>query len=915
MPDNAFRFVLDGRSIETTGKETILEIAKKNTIEIPHLCYKEGYKPDGNCRSCMIEIKGERVLAPACCRFPANGMDVTTSSQRVKLNQRLVLELLEADLGGKVLDNEERPSELKLWMKHLQITQNRFPLRDPCPDDIDSTNPAIKVDLNQCIKCTRCLRACRDEQANDVIGLAERGTSTKIIFDIHDQLGDSSCVTCGECVQACPTDALTSKTAPDPSNLNKTVDSVCPYCGVGCLLSFNLHKDKIVSVTGQNGPSNESRLCVKGRYGFDYIHHKDRLTRPLVRLPDAQKTPNVLEQGDILNYFRETSWEEALEIAARGFSKIKKEFGPRALAGLGSAKGSNEEAYLFQKLIRTGFSTNNVDHCTRLCHASSVAAMLEMLGSAAVSNQVNDVIKTEVAIIIGAKPTVNHPVAATFMKNAAKNGTKIVVIDPYRSELTRHAEFFFQLTPDTDVALINSLMHVIIEEDLYDVEFINKRTIDFEKLRKCVKGYPPKKIAPICGVTTHDIEAVARLYAKAKNAMIFWGMGISQHVHGTDNARCLISLALLCGQIGRSGAGIHPLRGQNNVQGASDSGLIPMVYPNYLAVNDKTNQKRFEQLWNVSLDGEPGLTVTEMTQAALNKDLRGMYIMGENPAMSDPDLNHARAAFSKLDHLVVQDIFFTETAGFADVIFPASAFPEKTGSFTNTDRRVQLGRQALSPPGDAKQDIWIIQNLAKKLGINWNYANVEEIFEELRVANDSISGISWKNLNEQNSLTYPYDADEKKSESILFQQNFPTPSGKARFIPANYTKADELPCETFPLILITGRQLEHWHTGSMTSRASVLTTLEPNPVISLNPANIAELGLKENDTVIIESRRGQISSKIRADSRIQPGTVFMAFCYRDAAINLLTNSAIDPIGKIPEFKFCAVRVKSRELRN
>ena len=909
MPDNTFRFVIDGQSIETSGEETILEIAKKNSIVIPHLCFKEGYKPDGNCRSCMVEIRGERVLAPACCRFPIDGMEVTTSSQRVRLNQHLVLELLEADLGGKVLEKEERPSELKLWMKHLKITKNRFPLREHSADAIDTTNPAIKVDLNQCIKCTRCLRACRDEQANDVIGLAERGSSTKIIFDIHDQLGDSSCVTCGECVQACPTDALTSKTVPEKINPNKTVDSVCPYCGVGCLLKFNIFENKIASVTGQNGPSNESRLCVKGRYGFDYIHHKDRLTRPLVRLADAQKTSDLIDQRDILNYFRETSWEEALNIAAKGFSQIKEEFGPRALAGLGSAKGSNEEAYLFQKLIRTGFGTNNVDHCTRLCHASSVAAMLEILGSAAVSNQVSDVLKAEVAIVIGAKPTVNHPVAATFMKNAAKNGTKIVVIDPYRSELTRHAEYFFQLTPDTDVALLNSMMHVIIEEKLYDIEFINKRTLDFEKLRNCVKSYSPKKVAPICGVTAQEIEAVARLYANAKNAMIFWGMGISQHVHGTDNARCLISLALLCGQIGRSGTGIHPLRGQNNVQGASDSGLIPMVYPNYLAVNDKTNQNRFEHLWNVSLDPEPGLTVTEMTQSALHRGIRGMYIMGENPAMSDPDLNHARTAFSQLDHLVVQDIFFTETAGFADVVFPASAFPEKTGSFTNTDRRVQIGRQALDPPGDAKQDIWIIENLARKLGLNWNYASVQEIFNELRLANDSISGISWESLNKHNSLTYPYNADEHKSESVLFQHNFPTPSGKARFIPVNYTKADELPCESFPYILITGRQLEHWHTGSMTSRARVLSTLEPVPVISLNPTDIKELGLSEDETVIIESRRGRISSKIRADSRIQPQTVFMAFCYRDAAINLLTNSAMDPIGKIPEFKFCAVQVR------
>jgi len=914
MNNMTIEFILDGNVVETSGDETILQVAKKHQIEIPHLCFKEEYRPDGNCRSCVVEIEGERTLAPSCCRYPKDGMIVKTSSKKAKLNQQIILELLEADLGEKVSSNKRAGSELEFWMKKFNISENRFPKRDKRSDEIDTTNPAINVNLNQCIKCTRCIRACREEQGNDVIGLAKRGAESKIIFDIQDLLGDSSCVTCGECVQACPTDALVSKARFTQQENTKSVKSVCPYCGVGCLLNYEVQNNKIESTSGRNGPSNASRLCVKGRYGFDYVHHEDRLKKPLIRLEATSKTAEIIKPKDIKNYFREASWDEALDLAANGLLKIKKEHGPRFLAGLGSAKGSNEEAYLFQKLIRTGFENNNVDHCTRLCHASSVAAMLEMLGSAAVSNQVADVGQTDVAIVIGAKPTVNHPVAATFMKNAAKNGTKIIVIDPYRSELNRHSEHFLQIRPDTDVALLNSFMHVIIEEELFDKKFVAERTENFEKIRSIVPKYSPKEVAPICGVSALEIQAVARLYAKARKAMIFWGMGISQHIHGTDNARCLISLALLCGQIGRVGSGIHPLRGQNNVQGASDSGLIPMVYPNYQSVNDKAHRIRFEKLWESKLDSEIGLTVTEMTEAAHSKKLRGMYIMGENPAMSDPNLNHTRAAFARLEHLVVQDIFFTETAGFADVILPASAFPEKTGSFTNTDRRVQLGRQAIDPPGEAKQDLWIIQELAKRFGLVWDYKSVEDVFEELREANDSISGISWELLTEHDSMTYPFTNSNKKSEPVLFKESFPTGSGKARFISAEYSEADELPDDTFPFIFITGRQLEHWHTGSMTHRSQVLKSLEPEAIVSLNPSDMKKIGCEEHQRVTVESRRGQLTAQVRADSRIQISSVFMAFCYAEAAANLLTNEAIDPFGKIPEFKFCAVRIYPEKTR-
>ena len=900
-------FKLDDQALTARADETILQAAQRHGIEIPHLCYHAGYRPDGNCRACVVEIKGERVLAPSCCRTPTAGMEVQSASPRARHSQKIVLELLKSDMpSGKSPYSSH--SELDHWADALQIGPPRFPRRaQPAPD---LSNPAITVHLDACIQCTRCVRACREEQVNDVIGYAFRGSHSSIVFDLGDQMGDSTCVSCGECVQACPTGALMPAQVAADVVPDRVIESACPYCGVGCLLKFNVQADRITSVVGRDGPSNHSRLCVKGRYGFDYVHHPDRLTQPLIRRADVPKTAQLVPPAEMHRYFRPASWSEALDFAARGLITVRERLGPNGLAGFGSAKGSNEEAYLFQKLIRTGFHTNNVDHCTRLCHASSVAALLETLGSGAVSNQVADVAQADVIVIIGARPTVNHPVAATFIKNAVQAGKTLILLDPYRSDLARHAKWFLQFRPDTDVPLLNSLMQVIIAEGLHNPDYIERHTEGFAELQRCVADYSPEKVAPICGIPPDTLRAVARAYATAKGSMIFWGMGISQHVHGTDNARCLISLALLTGQIGRPGTGLHPLRGQNNVQGASDVGLIPMVFPDYQRVDNPAAHSRFEKLWNTVLDPHPGLTVVEIMHAVHAGTIRGMYIMGENPAMSDPNLNHARQALSELDHLVVQDIFFTETAGFADVILPASAFPEKTGTFTNTDRRVQLGRQAIPPPGDARQDLWIIQEIAGRFGLQWSYAGPEEVFAELRQAMPSIAGITWQRLQETHSVTYPCEHEGDAGEPILFHAGFPTPSGRGKFVPAVYSRAAELPDDEYPLILITGRQLEHWHTGSMTRHASVLDALEPEPVLGIHPDDLRAAGLEADGYVRAESRRGQLVARVHADTGVQRGTVFMAFCYAEAAVNLLTNEELDPFGKIPEFKFCAVRISA-----
>ena len=896
-------FTLNGASVESIGDETLLQTAKRLGIEVPHLCFKEGMRADGNCRACMVEIKGERVLAPSCCRYPQNGMDVTTNSARAVASQKMVLELLLSDMPE---EHYTRNSELDQWAAKMSVGKPRFAAR-PQPTE-DLSHPAIAVHLDACIQCGRCVRACRETQVNDVIGYAFRAAGSKIVFDLDDPMGNSTCVACGECVQACPTGALMPARV-GTTVADKQVESVCPYCGVGCQLTYHIKENKILFVQGKDGPANSSRLCVKGRYGFDYVAHRHRLRTPLVRKPGIPKRKDfVVDPDNWRDVFREATWDEALDLAAGGLRVIRDTYGKRALAGFGSAKGTNEEAYLFQKLVRVGFGSNNVDHCTRLCHASSVAALMEGLNSGAVSNQVRDVEKAEVIFVIGANPTQNHPVAATFMKNAAKRGAKLIVADPRRSDLSRHATHMLQFTADTDVALLNAMLHVIVEEGLVDEAFINDRTSGYEALAQNVKTFSPERMAPVCGIDADTIREVARLYATSKGSMIFWGMGISQHIHGTDNARCLIALALSTGQIGRPGTGLHPLRGQNNVQGASDSGLIPMFYPDYQRVGSATARQRFERLWGVGLDPDPGLTVVEIMNAAKKHEIRGMYVMGENPAMSDPDVDHAREALAALDHLVVQDIFLTETGYLADVILPATAWPEKIGTVTNTDRMVQLGRRALQAPGDAREDLWIINELGRRLGLEWNYSHPREVFAEMRRCMDSIAGITWERLERESSVTYPCEKEGDPGQPVVFVTQFPTESGRGKFVPADLITAAERPDADYPMVLITGRQLEHWHTGSMTRRASVLDSIEPEPVASVHPFDLEHLGIKPGETLTIESRRGKISLYARADDGTPCGAVFVPFCYYEAAANMLTNPVLDPFGKIPEFKYCAVRV-------
>jgi formate dehydrogenase major subunit len=956
---------IDGREVTVLDGTTIYDAARQAGIDIPVLCHNERYDPVGVCRMCIVDTGG-RVFAAACVRPCEDGMTVTTTSPELERNRATLTELLVSDQPPRVEDPKQTTTGDNLL---LALADGFGVAREdtalPCGSGrgTDSSNPVIDVDHDACILCDRCVRACDDIQGNDVIGRSGKGYATRIAFDLNDPMGSSSCVTCGECVQACPTGALTNKPIRGipirPRAELDAIDSVCPYCGVGCALTYYVDREHsaISFAEGRDQPGSQSRLCVKGRYGWDYSASPQRLTVPLIRIDTSypkgplstdvrgdghggthndrgrsgtggnrsgggrkdgrpgkdrgRKPGGLVDYDEVLPHFREATWDEALDLIARRLTEVHAAGGPGAIAGFGSAKCSNEEAYLFQKLIRTGFGTNNVDHCTRLCHASSVAALFEGVGSGAVSTTYGDVANADVVIITGSNPTANHPVASSFFKQARRRGTKIIYVDPRASTVAEHADIFVQLKPGTDVAFYNAIMHEIIRLGLTDQEFIANRTSNYDELARTVADYPPERAAQITGVDADTIRLVAQTWGEAGAAVVYWGMGISQHTTGTDNARCLIALCSITGQVGRPGTGLHPLRGQNNVQGASDAGLVPMFYPDYQGVDRAATQARFEQAWGTALNPNRGLTVTEIIKSVLQPDgVRGMYMLGENPFLSDPNINKVRKALSALDFLVVQDIFLTETAEFADVILPATSYLEKDGSYTNTDRRVQRGRKVTDAPGQARPDWEIVQDIARRIGLAWDYGSPSEVFDEMVALMPSYKNLRYDNLGLSGKLYPNADPEHSDGTVVMFDEHFNTDDGLAHLVPAQWLPPKELPDGEYPLVLNTGRLLEHWHTGSMTRRSFALDAISPVAEVYIHPKDAADRGLAHGQMVRARSRRGTIELLVRISHREQLGNVFIPFHFREAAANLLTIDEVDPFGKIPEFKFCAVQVEA-----
>lgn len=703
------------------------------------------------------------------------------------------------------------------------------------------------------------------------------------------------------------------------------IRSTCPYCGVGCQVLLNVKDARIMRIDAPfDAAPNYGRLCVKGRFGADYVHHPSRLTTPLIRKTAQRPGQRSAAAGP--GDWRAVSWDEALDYTAERLLDLRARYGPDSITANACAKASNEDNYLLQKFLRQLIGTNNIDHCARLCHAGSVAGLQLAIGSSAMSNSIAEMAHLECFMVIGSNTAETHPVIATFLKQAVhKNGATLIVVDPRQTEMTRHATLWLRHKPGADSALFNAMAHVVVKERLTNPDFIAQRTVGLTDYVESLESKTPEWAEAITGVPAEQIRQAARLYATASAAAMYWGMGISQSTHGTDNTLTLTNLALLCGHVGRPGTGLNPLRGQNNVQGCSDAGGLPSFYTAYQPVTDEAIRRRFEEAWQTPLPGRPGLTTTEMVDGILAGQVKGWYVMGENPLMSEPNLRHAQHAVEQLEFFVAQDIFFNESNVYADVILPAASFAEKDGTYTNSDRRVQRGRVAVPPPGQARADWEIVSDLARRvirittadegqrmgrgqaerLLAGWRYGHSEEIWEEMRRVTPDFWGITYGRLEQEGGIHWPCPSLDHPGTPYLFAEDFP--SGRGKFWPVEYGTESELPDAEYPFVLSTGRVLYHWHGGTMT-RVSALDAIWPECTVELHPHDAARLGLEMGDWVDLSSRRGTITARLLVTGRSPEGTVFIPFHFAEAAANVLTDNRLDARAKIPDYKVCGVRI-------
>jgi formate dehydrogenase alpha subunit len=868
--------------------QTILEVARDHGIFIPTLCHLPGCTPTGACRICVVEVWGARTLVASCAAPACEGMIVHTESQRVLRARKTILRLM-LDSGNHdcLLCPASGDCALQSLAYRYGVGTGTYAQTKPRYRP-ETGNPFITRDFSKCILCGRCVQACNEVQVNEAIDFGYRGAATKIVAGCDSTLVESDCVFCGECLQVCPTGALSMADARRKPRLCETrpVRTTCPYCGVGCQLDVYVQDGRIQHVRGAESGHNQGSLCVKGRFALDFTAHPERLKSPLIRR-DGVLVP--------------ASWDEALDLVASRLLDARQNHGPNALGFLASARCTNEENYLFQKLARS-LGTNNVDHCARLCHASSLEALVQAFGSASATNPMADIDNAEVILVTGSNTTETHPVFSSRIKRAVRFGATLVVVDPRAVGLTRHAGLWLRPRPGTDIAWINGLMHVILREGLENKSFIDSRTEGFEDQRLALSLYTPEYVETLTGIPAADLERAARLYASAGAATILYCMGITQHTCGTDTVLALANLALLCGQVGRPRAGINPLRGQNNVQGSCDMGGLPGVLPGYGRVDDDAALGRMESLWKTSLSKTPGLTATEMFASS---QVRAMYIMGENPAVSEADVSHVRARLAGLDFLVVQDIFLTETARLADVVLPAASALEKDGTFTNTDRRVQRVRAAVPCPGEALPDWRILNLLGPRLGVSMGDDDPEAIMREIAKAASIYGGIDYRRI-EGEGLVWPCPDTNHPGTPILHSQTFPR--GRGHFVPVHPQLPAEMPDADYPFLLSTGRVLEHYHTGTMTRKSEGLNRLVPACQAEIHPQDAKRLQIASGQQVRVASRRGEITVTALVTDRAQPGMVFIPFHFAEAAANVLTNSAHDSAARIPEFKVCAARI-------
>jgi formate dehydrogenase alpha subunit len=904
------QIIIDGKKLQAIEGDNLLKAARELGVEIPGLCFHPRISPTGACRLCCVKVEGMRGMVMACTLTVKEGMIVTAFDAELESLRKINIDYLLSEHRDEKDDSYNDEFRVLLESYDLAKTENRK-FANICQSlelPEDKSSPVLTYDATQCIKCFRCVKACDEIQGKNVLSLGGRGINSYIIAGFNNWK-ESECDGCGECIQLCPTGAIVEKPHREEikvREIEKKVLTTCPYCGVGCQLELWVKDNRVLRAIGKEGMMpNDGRLCVKGRFGYEYVQSPERLTHPLIR-----------KKGKLVK----ASWEEALNLVANRFAEVKTKYGSNAFAGYASAKATNEDNYVFQKFIRLVFENNNVDYCTRLCHASTVTAMIKSIGDGAGSNSIQDFETADCLFVTGNNIIETHPVTATYVKKGAKKGQQIIVVDPRWTPLVRYATLWLQPHLGTDVALLNGLIHVIIREGLIDKDFIENRVEDgmaaFKILEELTSKYTPQETEKLTGVPAAKIERAAVIYGNSKKAIIATGMGLSQQVTGTHNVFSLINMMLITGQIGKEGAGIDPPRGQNNVQGATDVGCSPAMYPGYIPVINDKNRKRVADIWKVDfskMSGKPGLTTVEIVHAAHHGEIKALYIMGENPMMSDPNLNHTKEAFEKLDFMVVQDIFLTETATLADVVLPATSFAEKNGTSVSSDRRVLRIRPAINPPGEARQDWQIIMDIALRMGVELGeFSNESEVFDEIAKAAPIMGGLSYQRL-ETEELQWPCTDKSHKGTPTLYLDGFNTPSGKGKLFPVEYSEQNEKTSEQFPFILNTGRILYHYHTSTMSRKVDVLKEFENEAFVLMNPDDAAKYGFTMGSKLKIWNDRGAIYAVLRIDSGILEGELFMPFHYSEAKVNELTRDELDPFSKIAPFKLSAVAVEMQKL--
>ncbi len=899
---DTFNITINGRQVAATNGRTILEVAQANGIDIPNLCHDPRLVPSGSCRLCLVEVEGQRGPVTSCTFAVAPDMVVSTDTELIRQLRKTILELLFYEHRGTCTtcdDNGECKLQQYAYDYHLDDSVFQLP-RIPPHDNYTTGNEGIEYDPGKCIRCGRCIQICQEVQMDSALTFKERAGDVEVTTAFDMPLNDSTCELCGQCISTCPTGALYERQAKGKSqckDLERT-RTTCVYCGVGCQIDLNINAktNEIVRVTSPTGViPNNGNLCVKGRFGMDFVGSDKRLTTPLIK-----KNGKLEEAG----------WDEAIDYVVQRLNEIKAKHGADSIAGLSSAKCTNEENYVFQKFIRAAVGTNNVDHCARLCHASTVAGLAKAFGSGAMTNSMDEIRRAECIFIIGSNTTEAHPVIGLNVKDAVvNNGAKLIVADPRTIDIVRFAELHVAQKPGTDVALINAMMNVIIEEGLHDKDFISERTENFEAVAQVVKDCTPEKAEKITTIPADDIRRLARIYAGASTSSIIYSMGITQHTTGTDTVRSLANQAMLTGNVGKESTGVNPLRGQNNVQGACDLGALPNVYPGYQSVEDAGVNEKFEKAWGVKLSDKKGLTVVEILHAVEEDRIKAIYIMGENPALSDPNLNRTRKALADVEFLVVQDIFLSETAEYADVVLPTVCFAEKDGTFTNTERRIQRVRKAVDGPGQARIDWRILCEVATKLGYPMAYDGPDKITEEIASVSPIYGGIYYDRIDDV-GLCWPCPDRDHPGTMYLHKGKFSR--GKGKFHPVEFKAPVESVSDEYPYLLSTGRQLYQFHTGTMTRKSRVINQISPTGYVEMHTDVAAKLGIADGDQVLVRTRRGKVTTSAKVTDDIETGWLFMPFHFAEGPANMLTIDALDPIAKIPEYKVCAATVQKAQ---